>query len=212
MFTGLIRTQGTIRRIDVRGDTVMEIEADAPLPLSLGASVACHGMCLTVMGFVDAEPLAARVEGTRPPLDHTIFTTSLSAETLCCTNAGSWKVGTRINLEPSLAVGDAMGGHFVSGHVDGLARVVRIEPSGDSQVWEFDVPAHLAKFIAPKGSITLDGVSLTVNTVVANRFTVNIIPHTAANTGFATLAAGDSVNLEIDMLARYVARLAEAAA
>jgi riboflavin synthase len=194
MFTGLVRTQGTIRSITTDGDTVMAIEADDALPLSLGASIACHGMCLTVTAF----------EGKQ-------FTVSLSAETLRCTNAGSWQVGTRINLEPSLCVGDAMGGHFVSGHVDGLGKVTRTEKSGASTIWEFEVPAALARFIAPKGSITIDGVSLTVNTVDAHRFTVNIIPHTAEVTGFKTLAVGDSVNLEIDMLARYVARLQECA-
>lgn len=225
MFTGLVITQGTIRSITTHGDTVMEIEADDALPLALGASIACHGMCLTVTKF-----------------DGKKFSVSLSAETLRCTNAGTWNVGTRINLEPSLCVGDAMGGHFVSGHVDGLGKVIRTEKSGASTVWEFEVPAPLAKFIAPKGSITIDGVSLTVNTVsdssstrVASHgepraaevstegakgtrfpsgnqyFTVNIIPHTAEVTGFKTLAVGDSVNLEIDMLARYVARLSECA-
>lgn len=194
MFTGLVKTQGTIRRITPAGDTVMEIEADAPLPLSLGASIACHGMCLTVTAF----------EGTR-------FTVSLSAETLRCTNAGSWQEGTRINLEPSLCVGDEIGGHFVSGHVDGLGTVVRSEKSGDSTIWEFEAPQALAKFIAPKGSITIDGVSLTVNTVNGPRFAVNIIPHTAEMTGFGRLAVGDAVNLEVDLLARYVARLKETA-
>jgi len=194
MFTGLVRTQGTIRSITTRGDTVMVIESDDALPLALGASVACHGMCLTVTKF-----------------DAKTFEVCLSAETLRCTNAGEWKVGTRINLEPSLSVGDEIGGHFVSGHVDGLATVVRSEKSGDSTIWEFEVPETLAKFIAPKGSVTLDGVSLTVNTVNGNRFAVNIIPHTQQVTGFGTLKVGDHVNLEVDMLARYVARLQECA-
>ncbi|MES2984546.1 MAG: riboflavin synthase [Pseudomonadota bacterium] len=195
MFTGLIRTQGTLRTIDTRGDTVMTIAPAVMFPLSIGASVACHGMCLTVTSFTDSD-----------------FTVCLSAETIACTNAGAWKVGSILNLEPALAVGDAMGGHFVSGHVDGLARVTRREASGDATLWEFEVPPALARFIAPKGSVTLDGVSLTVNEVTGARFTVMIIPHTAAVTGFGTLAVGDTVNLEIDMLARYVARLMESAA
>lgn len=192
MFTGLIRTQGTITAITQGGDTVMDITADSALPMALGASIACHGICLTVTAF----------EGAR-------FTVSLSAETLNVTTAKQWQVGSRLNLEPSLAVGDAMGGHFVSGHVDGVGSVVRREPSGDSTIWEFEAPEALAKFIATKGSITIDGVSLTVNTVHGNRFAVNIIPHTAEVTSFGHLAVGDAVNLEIDMLARYVARLKE---
>jgi len=195
MFTGLIRTQGTLTAIEPRGDVVMTIAPKAMFSLAIGDSIACHGMCLTVVAF-----------------NATSFTVSLSAETVARTNAGEWKIGTIINLEPSLAVGDAMGGHFVSGHVDGLARVMLREKSGASTVWEFEVPPALARFIAPKGSVTLDGVSLTVNAVHGNRFTVNIIPHTAEVTGFKTLAVGDAVNLEIDMLARYVARLMENAA
>lgn len=194
MFTGLVRTQGTIRSITTRGDTVMAIEADEKLPLTLGASICCHGMCLTVT-----------------QLDGKNFEVSLSAETLRCTNAGSWQVGTRINLEPSLTVGDEIGGHFVSGHVDAIAKIIRSEKSGDSTIWEFEVPSQLSKFIAPKGSITIDGVSLTVNSVSGNRFAVNIIPHTQTVTGFGALKIGDSVNIEVDMLARYVARLKECA-
>lgn len=224
MFTGLVQTQGTVTAVVSQGDTVMTIAPDTALPLALGASIACHGMCLTVTDCTEGnarlrspqgELRAAGVSdeaanGTRSPSGQH-FTVSLSAETLRCTNAGKWRVGTRINLEASLRVGDAVGGHFVSGHVDGLGTVIRAEKSGDSTVWEFEAPTALAKFIAPKGSITIDGVSLTVNQVNNTRFTVNIIPHTAAVTSFNTLAVGDTVNLEIDMLARYVARLQECA-
>lgn len=201
MFTGLIRTQGTIRRVDMRGDCLMTIAMREPFPLEIGASVAVNGICLTVI-----------------KLDDNAFKVSLSAETMNRSTAKDWAVGTVVNLEPALAVGDALGGHFVSGHVDAVARVLSVEPSGDSSVWEIAVPPHLARFVAPKGSVTLDGVSLTVNEVRDRKspegvpmtsFTVNIIPHTAKVTNFGQLKAGDDVNLEIDMLARYVARLAE---
>ncbi|MEJ0010483.1 MAG: riboflavin synthase [Alphaproteobacteria bacterium] len=139
------------------------------------------------------------------------FTATLSAETLRVTTAASWKEGMRINLEPSLLAGDALGGHFVSGHVDGTARAIGKKQSGDSTVWEFETGLKLVKFLAPKGSVVLDGVSLTVNTVGGNRFTVNIIPHTASVTNFSALAAGDMLNLEVDIIARYVARLMEVA-
>lgn len=194
MFTGLIRTRGTIERIDQAGDVVMRIAAQDALPFALGASIACNGICLTVTEFSERG-----------------FSVCLSQETLRCTTAKHWKTGDQINLEPALTMGDALGGHFVSGHVDGVARVLSRTPEGDSTVWEFEAPQELAKFIAPKGSVTLDGVSLTVNEVQGNRFRVNIIPHTAQVTGFGSLNAGDTVNLEIDLLARYVARLKECA-
>ena len=199
MFTGLIKTQGTIRRVDQRGDCMVTIAMSEPFALHIGDSVCCQGICLTVIKINDNE-----------------FKVSLSAETMSRTTARDWAVGTIINLEPSLAVGDAMGGHFVSGHVDGLARIVSAEKSGDSTIWACEVPPHLARFIAAKGSVTLDGVSLTVNTVKdeltptpTTVFSVNVIPHTAKMTSFGRLRVGDDVNLEIDMLARYVARLAE---
>ncbi len=194
MFTGLVTARGEIRRIEQHGDVTMEIAAPAALPLSIGASIACDGICLTVV-----EILAGS------------FTVQLSAETLRCTNAGSWRIGTTINLEPSLAVGDRLGGHFVSGHVDGQAVAIHTEISGDSTVWTFEAPESLARFIAAKGSATLNGVSLTVNSVEKNLFSVNIIPHTASVTGFGHLKLLDKVNLEVDMLARYVARLQETA-
>lgn len=198
MFTGLITDRGVIRRIEQRGDVTMQIapRSAQQFPLALGASICCNGICLTVTSIAP---------------DHS-FTVDLSAETMRVTTAGQWTEGTMINLEPSLAVGDKLGGHFVSGHVDGLARAVAATPSGGSTQWEFETTPELAKFIATKGSVTLDGVSLTVNSVHGNIFGVNIIPHTAEVTGFANLAVGDALNLEVDLLARYVARLQESAA
>lgn len=195
MFTGLIRSRGRIARIEQQGDMVMTITGARPFALSLGASVAVNGICLTITQFDDQN-----------------FTVSLSAETISVTTAQHWQVGDEVNLEPALAVGDALGGHFVSGHVDGRAIATAKTPSGDSTVWEFDAPPALARFIAPKGSVALDGVSLTVNKVEGQRFTVNIIPHTAAETSFGTLQVGDTLNIEIDLLARYAARLTECAA
>ena len=148
MFTGLVRTQGTIRRVDMRGDCLMTIAMREPFAIAIGDSICCDGICLT----------AIKVE-------ETTFKVSLSAETLGCTTAKDWAVGTEINLEPSLRVGDHLGGHFVSGHVDATARAVAQEQSGDSTIWEFEVPPELARFIAPKGSVTVNGVSLMVNAV-----------------------------------------------
>ena len=196
MFTGLIRTTGEITALKQAGDLVMTIRMHEPFTVSMGASIACHGICLTVVRFT-----------------HDEFDVQLSAETLARSNADAWQVGTRINLEPSLQIGGYIGGHFVSGHVDCLGQTATRTPSGDSTIWTFTVPHAFAKFIAPKGSITIDGVSLTVNTVVdhadTTEFSVNIIPHTAEMTGFRTLSVGDAVNIEIDMLARYVARIKE---
>lgn len=201
MFTGLIKTQGTIRRVDMRGDCLITIAMSEPFTIEIGDSICCDGICLTAV-----------------KVDDNAFKVSLSAETMQCSTASDWAVGTVLNLEPSLTVGDAMGGHYVSGHVDGLAHVVAAEKSGDSMIWEFEVPPHLARFVAAKGSVTLNGVSLTVNTVQdsrgvagtpVTRFSVNIIPHTAKMTNIGSLKIGDAVNLEIDMLARYVARLTE---
>lgn len=194
MFTGLIRTTGEIRRVDQRGDLLVTIAMREPFACEIGDSIACNGICLTVIKTNGHE-----------------FKVSLSAETLRCSTADQWQVGDLLNLEPALAVGDKIGGHFVSGHVDGIARVIGCEASGDSTVWTFDAPPALARYIAPKGSITVDGVSLTVNTVEHHQFSVNIIPHTAQVTGFGRLKMGERVNLEIDMLARYVARLQERA-
>ena len=137
------------------------------------------------------------------------FTIDVSAETLAHTRLGDWVVGSRVNLERSLRMGDELGGHLVSGHVDGVGRTLSATPENGSTRWRFQVARALARFIAAKGSIAIDGVSLTVNDVTDDTFGVNIIPHTASVTGFGTLAPGHAVNIEIDMLARYVARLAE---
>ena len=165
--------------------------------MPLGASIACSGCCLTV------------VEKSGIALGADWFAVTASAETLSKSTLGGWVVGTRINLERPLKVGDELGGHIVSGHVDGLGEVIAAVPDQGSTRWTFRVPAAIARFIAPKGSVAIDGVSLTVNEVSGDSFGVNIIPHTAEVTGFGLLKVGDKVNIEIDTVARYVARLAE---
>ena len=193
MFTGIITDVGTVRRIERAGDTRIEIETRYDThDIELGASIACSGPCLTV------------VEKGRG-----WFAVEASAETLSRTSLGGWKAGTKVNLERALRIGDELGGHIVSGHVDGTARIVDTRPEGDSVRFEFEAPHGLKRYIAEKGSIALDGVSLTVNAVDDARFGVNIISHTRAHTTFGERAAGDVVNLEIDMLARYVGRLLE---
>jgi riboflavin synthase len=198
MFTGIITALGTVRAITPIGqDRDMRLVIAAPWPdtaqIAIGASIACSGCCLTAME-VGADWFAA----------------DASAETLSHTTLGRWQPGTRVNLERSLRVGDELGGHIVSGHVDAVGQALSATPENGSTHWQFRVPHALARFIAVKGSVAVDGVSLTVNAVGGDIFEVNIIPHTAAVTGFSTLAAGDAVNIEIDMLARYVARLSEA--
>ena len=193
MFTGIITDIGTVRAIEKRGDTRFEIDCGYDMGgVDIGASIACNGCCLTV---VEKGPDWFAVEA--------------SAETLSKTTLGQWATGTRINLERALKLGDELGGHIVSGHVDGVGEIVAITPEGDSQRIRFRVPETLAKFIAPKGSVAIDGTSLTVNEVEACDFGVNIISHTRAVTTWGHAAAGQAVNIEIDMLARYVARLAE---
>ena len=198
MFTGLITGIGTLRAVTPIGDG-----KDARLsiatpghwpdrPITLGASIACSGCCLTVIGHGEG-----------------YFTVEVSAETLAHTTLGHWREGSTINLEASLRLGDELGGHLVSGHVDGLAHVVSATPENGSTRWVFVLPLALAPFVAPKGSIAINGVSLTVNEVHGQEFGVNIIPHTTEHTNFATLQVGDAVNIEIDMLARYVARQLE---
>ena len=195
MFTGIVTDVGRVAAIEQRGDTRIRIDtAYDTRTIEIGASIACSGPCLTV---VEKGPGWFAVEA--------------SAETLACTTMGAWAVGTAVNLERALRVGDELGGHIVSGHVDGVARVLDLAPEGDSFRFVFEAPAALARFIAPKGSVALDGVSLTVNEVDGARFGVNIIAHTRRNTNFGHLKASDRVNLEIDMLARYVARLSEGA-
>jgi len=194
MFTGIVTDLGRVRRIERSGDTKYTIETrydTAGIPL--GASIAHNGCCLTVIE-------------TGPDT----YVVQASAETLAVTTLGGWTEGTSVNLERALAVGDELGGHIVSGHVDGIAEVVGRHEDGEAVRFVFAVPPDLKAFIAPKGSVALDGVSLTVNEVEDDRFGVCIIPHTLEVTTFGTLAVGDRVNLEIDMLARYVARLLEA--
>jgi riboflavin synthase len=197
MFTGIVSALGTIRSIAPLGrDDDMRLVITAPWPdtaaIAIGASIGCSGCCLTA---VEIGP--------------DWFAADASAETLSKTTMGRWQVGTRINLERSLRLGDELGGHLVSGHVDGIGEALLSVPEHGSTRWNFRVAPALSRFIAVKGSIAVDGVSLTVNEVTDDSFGVNIIPHTAAVTGFGLLRPGDAVNIEIDMLARYVARLAE---
>ena len=195
MFTGIITALGTVRAIAViGGGQDMRVEIAAPwgdiATVAIGASIACSGCCLTAIA-VDATGFAAQV----------------SAETLARTTLGAWRVGTRVNLERSLRIGDEIGGHIVSGHVDGVGEAIEAVADEGSTRWRFRVGRELARFIAVKGSVAVDGVSLTVNAVDDDGFAVNIIPHTASVTGFSLLRPGGCVNIEIDMLARYVARL-----
>lgn len=193
MFTGIVTDIGELRRLERRGDLRARIGTGYDTgTIDIGASIACSGVCLTVV-----------------QLGPDWFDVEISAETLDKTTIGGWTEGRRINLERALKVGDELGGHIVSGHVDGLATIVDKRPEGDSVRYTFDAPKALARFIAPKGSVALDGTSLTVNEVDGTRFGVNIIPHTQEVTTWGESKVGDKVNLEIDTLARYVARLAE---
>jgi riboflavin synthase len=195
MFTGIITDVGRVQRLrrtagsqgglDLSIATEYETEG-----IALGASIACSGVCLTV---VAVEPGA--------------FSVQASAETLSCSTLGDWRDGSAVNLERALRVGDELGGHIVSGHVDGVANILDRRPEGDSVRFVIEAPAALMPFIAPKGSVALDGVSLTVNEVEDDRFGVNIIPHTLSHTGFGEARPGTRMNIEIDPLARYVARL-----
>ena len=199
MFTGIITDIGTIRSVEQLGDTRMVIETAFALDtVEIGASIACSGVCLTV---VDKGPDWFAVEA--------------SGETLARTALGSWGVGTRINLERALKLGDELGGHIVTGHVDGVGQVASIVPEGASRRIQFLGPKALAAYIAQKGSVTIDGISLTVNGVEDTAdgvlFDVNVIPHTQSCTTLGQIKVGDSINIEIDVLARYVARLKEVA-
>ncbi|MEM7241305.1 MAG: riboflavin synthase [Pseudomonadota bacterium] len=201
MFTGIITDVGTILKLEQKGDLYARIAtAYAADQIDIGASIACNGICLTVT--------AKGVDG-----DQNWFDVDISAETVAKTNINAgrraWAIGNRINLERALRLGDELGGHLVSGHVDTTATITKIEDSGDSSVVTFDAPAEFARFIAPKGSVTLDGIALTVNHVDGASFDINLIPHTKAQTAWDDLQSGDIVNLEIDTLARYVARLVE---
>lgn len=197
MFTGIITDVGRIGTIEKTGDTRFVIEtAYDPATIALGASIACDGCCLTVVE-------KGTMNGTN------WFAVDASKETLDCTTLGTWKQGAAVNLERALKVGDELGGHIVSGHVDGVGEIVGIEDEGDSKRFRFKVPNELKKFIAPKGSVTLSGTSLTVNEVEDDIFGVNIIPHTQEVTTWGGAKVGDKINLEIDVLARYVARLTQ---
>ncbi len=193
MFTGIVTDLGSVRAIRHDGDTRFEFDVHYDTDtIEIGASICCSGACMTV---IDKGP--------------GWFAISASGESLSKTTMGRWKVGTPVNFERSLRLGDELGGHIVSGHVDGVGHVAGISPEGDSLRFVFEAPDDLKNFIAPKGSVAIDGVSLTVNEVEGARFGINIIPHTRDVTTFGNLAEGDAVNLEIDMLARYVARLLE---
>ncbi len=198
MFTGIVTDVGRVRRVDAKGDLRARIGTGFDAGgIDIGASIACDGVCLTV------------VDQGRDD-DGDWFEVDASAETLARTNLGKWAPGSSVNLERALRVGDELGGHIVSGHIDGLAEVLSLTPEGDSTRVAFRAPDEFARFIAPKGSITLNGTSLTVNEVQGAVFGVNLIPHTFAVTTWGQVVAGDRVNLEIDTMARYVARLAEA--
>jgi riboflavin synthase len=191
MFTGIVTDLGTVRRLAPGPVTRLEIETAYPTgEIALGASVCCNGCCLSVVekgsGWLAFE---------------------VSGETLSVTTLGQWKVGTRVNLERALKVGDELGGHLVSGHVDGVGRIADLRPDGGSVRITVQAPKPLMRFIAPKGSIAVDGISLTVNAVADETFGVNIIPITQEVTNLGSIAVGTAVNLEIDQVARYVARL-----
>ncbi len=197
MFTGIVSDIGTIASVETRGDTRIVVDTAYDTgSVDLGASIACSGVCLTV---VDKGP--------------NWFAVDVSGETISRTAGDQWTQGRKLNLERAMKLGEELGGHIVTGHVDGVAEVLGVDPDGDSLRIGFAVPAEIAPFLAPKGSITVDGVSLTVNTVedqdVGNvtHFSVNIIPHTQGATTLGALTAGQSVNIEIDVLARYLQRM-----
>ncbi|MBA3908705.1 MAG: riboflavin synthase [Rhodobacter sp.] len=196
MFTGIVTDMGRIVETKVTGDLRARIATHYDVAaIDIGASIACDGVCLTVVAL-----------GTEP---ENWFDVEISAETVSKTNLGGWVLGKRVNLERALKVGDELGGHIVSGHVDGLAEVISVRPEGGSVRVRFRAPEALARFIAPKGSVALNGTSLTVNEVEGRDFGVNFIPHTQSVTTWGEVVAGDRVNLEVDTMARYVARLRE---
>ncbi|WP_322895142.1 MULTISPECIES: riboflavin synthase [unclassified Yoonia] len=196
MFTGIITDIGHVLELEQRGDLRARIGTGYDVAgIDIGASIACNGVCLTVIAL-----------GREP---QNWFDVQISAETVGATNVGGWDVGKRMNLERALKVGDELGGHIVSGHVDGVAEVVAMRDEGDSTRVTFRAPEALARFIAPKGSVALDGTSLTVNEVSGRDFGINFIPHTKTATTWGAVAVGDLINIEIDTMARYVARLRE---
>ncbi len=194
MFSGIITEIGKIEKIDRRGDWTVHVSASFPLDdLAIGTSVACDGICLTVVEKAGS-----------------CFVVQLSTETVQKTTARWWQVGSLVNIERSLRVGDEMAGHIVSGHVDGVLKIISREEEKDSIRYRFEIPADYAFFLAPKGSIALDGVSLTINEVAGNIFGVNIIPHTQKETTIGEKASGDLMNFEIDLIARYVGAMLKA--
>jgi riboflavin synthase len=196
MFTGIVTDQGEVLALRQEGDLRARIGTNYDVSrINIGASIACEGVCLTVVDL-----------GQTP---RNWFEVQISAETVSKTNLPNWKVGSILNLELALKVGDELGGHIVSGHVDGVAEVMAVREEGDSLRVTFRAPDTLAKFIAPKGSVALNGTSLTVNEVQGADFGINFIPHTRAVTTWGQVAVGDLVNLEVDTMARYVARLRE---
>ena len=196
MFTGIVTDLGKIRAMDQQGDLRVRIGTSYDVAgIDMGASIACDGVCLTVVGL-----------GTD---GGNWFDVDISAESVDVTAIRDWAVGRRLNLERALRLGDELGGHIVSGHVDGVATLLELRDEGDSTRMTFDAPENLARFIAPKGSVALNGTSLTVNAVDGTRFGVNIIPHTKEVTTWGDAKEGDRINLEIDTMARYVARLRE---
>ena len=199
MFTGIVTDVGEVRSVKPRADNLHRITIACTYPhaeLIEGASIACSGVCMTVVGTGEED-------------GRTWFAVDAAAETLAVTTVGHWRHGGRVNLERSLKIGDELGGHLVAGHVDGLANVVAREDMTDMARFALRAPRELSRFIASKGSVALDGVSLTVNEVEGDTFSVLIIPHTLAVTTFGALRQGDDVNLEIDNMARYAARLME---
>jgi riboflavin synthase len=194
MFTGIVTDVGKVRHVEKRGDTHIVIATHYDVSgIEMGASIACSGACMTVVDKGSAKDRW--------------FAFTASGETLSKTTIASWKAGDAVNLERPMRVGDEFGGHIVTGHVDAVAEIVAAVPEGESLRLTFEVPLKFAKFVAPKGSVALDGVSLTVNDVDGSRFGVNIIPHTQSVTTFGRAKPGVKVNFEIDLLARYVARL-----
>jgi riboflavin synthase len=194
MFTGIITDIGAlVERREGRFTIRCSYKADG---ISIGASIACDGACLT------ATEVASTDGGS-------IFTVDVSNETLSRTTLGEWQPGQRINLERALRAGDELGGHIVAGHVDGVGRIVDMQPDGSSRRFTVETPAELTRYIAPKGSVSLDGISLTVNEVEKNRFGINIVPHTLTHTTLGAKKPGGRVNLEVDVFARYVVRAME---
>jgi riboflavin synthase len=193
MFTGLISDLGTVA---ARNGGRFAIGCSYPADsIALGASIACDGACLTAVGVTPA------------PGGGCTFTVDVSNETLGRTTLDEWRPGRRVNLERALKAGEELGGHLVAGHVDGVGRIVDMRDDGQSRRFTVEAPAELARLIASKGSVALDGISLTVNEVTGNRFGINIIPHTLTHTALGARKPGDRVNLEVDLIARYVARL-----